>query len=315
MNGKRRDEASRWGVSVAVCAAGVLVLGARAGSAEPAGTPQAVAHAPVAEVALALDFAFYRARIEPIFLRPRGGFGPGTAPCASCHTYQATTPLKLEPLTEDGDRVFWTEEQSRRNFEVVARLVVPRAPDASRLLLKPLSAAAGGRGNNHTGGTFWQSKDDPEWRVMAEWVQSASADTPTPAPLPVLDFEFFRRCVQPVFVNPIPNAIACAECHSGGGARAFAVPIAEGQDVWTEEESRRSYAALMQLIEPGHPEYSRFLHHPLDPAGGGDFMHNGGRRWQSKDDPEWQALAAWVRGESRGTACPPALRFQRGQAR
>ncbi|MQA92580.1 MAG: hypothetical protein GEU90_20550 [Gemmatimonas sp.] len=114
--------------------------------------------------------------------------------------------------------------------------------------------------------------------------------------------------MQPIFVNPIPNAVACTECHGGGGSRAFARPPPEGQS-WSEEESRASYQALMELIEPGHPEFSRFLHHPLNPREGGDFMHNGGRRWDSRDDPEWQALADWIRGDLRGSSCPAALQF------
>ena len=36
---------------------------------------------------------------------------------------------------------------------------------------------------------------------------------------------------------------------------------------------------------------------------GGDYAHNGGRRWTSQDDPEWQMLAAWVRGERTGDDC------------
>ena len=38
-------------------------------------------------------------------------------------------------------------------------------------------------------------------------------------------------------------------------------------------------------------------------------MHNGGRRWYSKDDPERIALEAWVLGDSTGTSCPSALQF------
>jgi hypothetical protein len=48
----------------------------------------------------------------------------------------------------------------------------------------------------------------------------------------------------------------------------------------------------------------------LAPDAGGDLMHNGPRRWTSQADPEWQALAAWVRGEATGPVCPPALRFE-----
>ena len=40
-----------------------------------------------------------------------------------CHTWQANTPLMLESLETDEDGgVYWTEAQSRRNFEVVSRL-------------------------------------------------------------------------------------------------------------------------------------------------------------------------------------------------
>ena len=42
---------------------------------------------------------------------------------------------------------------------------------------------------------------------------------------------------------------------------------------------------------------------PLHPDGGGSYTHNGPRRWQSRNDPEWQMLAGWVRGERKGTTC------------
>ena len=114
-----------------------------------------------------LDYAFYRDRVEPIFLRDRGGFGPGASACVSCHV-PSGTPLKLQPLQtgEDGE-AFWTEEQSRRNFVVVSSLVSPGQPERSRLLREPLAESAGGS-EFHVGGKFWESQDDPEWQVLAE---------------------------------------------------------------------------------------------------------------------------------------------------
>jgi hypothetical protein len=38
-------------------------------------------------------------------------------------------------------------------------------------------------------------------------------------------------------------------------------------------------------------------------------MHNGGRRWFSKGDPERVALEDWVNGNASGSQCPPALQF------
>jgi len=249
-----------------------------------------------------LDFAFYREAVEPVFLRPRGGFVGSDTACIACHSGQATAPLKLEtPMEEDG-QVYWSEAQSRRNFETVAGLVDPDEPPASRLLRAPLAPAAGGQ--RHSGGIFWDSTEHSEYRVIAEWINTGSTAASAPEETVEVDFAFFRQCVQPVFVNPIDNALPCAECHSG----EFAVPPPEG-GYWTEAQSRQALEDLLYLIDPGHPENSRFLHKPLHPDAGGDLMHNGGRRWFSADDPERQALADWVRGDARGTDCPPALQF------
>ena len=36
--------------------------------------------------------------------------------------------------------------------------------------------------------------------------------------------------------------------------------------------------------------------HPLARGAGGDPFHGGGKHWESQTDPEWQTLAAWVKG-------------------
>src|ERR1700680_4373006 len=64
----------------------------------------------------ALDFATYRARVEPIFLKQRQN---GTR-CYDCHSVIATR-LRLEQLAPGSSS--WTEEQSRKNFEVVSQLI------------------------------------------------------------------------------------------------------------------------------------------------------------------------------------------------
>lgn len=259
--------------------------------------------------ATGLDFQYYRTNVEPIFARARGGFAvesPGGPSCVMCHTWQTNAPLKLESLQEGEDsRTFWTEEQSRRNFAEVARLVTPGSPDDSRLLRAPLARSAGGRGQ-HTGGTFWESKDDPEWQTLAEWVRTAEpgASAGVADAAASVDFEFFRHCVQRVFLTGEDGALACTECHGSGGAMGFAGSIGEGRDFWNEEESRRNFRVALRLIEPGEPTRSRLLMHPLAYEGGGDYTHNGARRWESMDDPEWQMLAQWVRGERTGNDCP-----------
>ncbi|MEE2898276.1 MAG: hypothetical protein VX815_07385, partial [Gemmatimonadota bacterium] len=120
-------------------------------------------------------------------------------------------------------------------------------------------------------------------------------------PEPELDFEFYQTCVQEIIANPRYGQLSCSACHAGGSI-GFAPRPANGTS-WSETEARRGFAVMQRLIQPGNPVESRWMLKPLHPDGGGSYTHNGVRRWQSRDDPEWQMLAAWVRGERRGSDC------------
>ena len=69
----------------------------------------------------------------------------------------------------------WNDEQSRRNFEMVLKLVAPGDPASSRLLMHPL-AHDGGGDHFHAGGRQFASKDDPDWKIIADWVGSAKSN-------------------------------------------------------------------------------------------------------------------------------------------
>jgi hypothetical protein len=241
------------------------------------------------------DLESYRSVVERTFLRDRGGTMPGYAACVMCHTWQTSVRFSLEtPATDAG----WTAEQSRRNFEVVTKLINTADPESSRLLRKPLNPAAGGAG--HTGGTYWSSRSDPEYIALLQWIRSLP-NKYVLAPEPALDFEFFRACVQPVFSTAREGHIRCSNCHASGMIGFAPVPQANG--IWSDEEAKRAFQVLSRLIIAGNPEQSRFLLKPLHPEGGGSYTHNGPRRWQSRDDPEWRMLAQWVRGERKGPNC------------
>lgn len=242
------------------------------------------------------DIESYRNAVERVFLTDRGGTTPGMAACVMCHTWQTSVRFSLETPASDAG---WTAEQSRRNFGVVTKLVNTAAPATSRLLLKPLDSSAGGMG--HTGGAFWKSRSDPEYLAILGWIQSLPADRYVAAPEPAIDFEFFRSCVQQVFANPREGHIRCSNCHSTG-LIGFA-PAPQSGDAWSDQEAKRAFSTITRLIIAGNPEQSRFLLKPLHPDGGGSYTHNGPRRWQSRDDPEWRMLAAWVRGERKGANC------------
>lgn len=237
-----------------------------------------------------LDFEMYRSKIEPIFAREREG-PAGKVSCAGCHSGIATQ-LRLAALPPHG--ATWSVEQSRQNFAAASQAVVAGEPAKSRLLVHPLAADAGGD-PSHTGGKFWKTQDDPEWQALAAWVRTATPGAVSSAP--ALDFEFFKTRVQPMFVAKREGLVRCVQCHGRGGGSGFPIsPVAEGSSTWTDEQARKNFQSASNMVVPGDPTASRLLMHPLARSAGGDPFHGGGKHWSSQADPEWQTLAAWVRG-------------------
>jgi len=121
------------------------------------------AGAPVAAPSL-LDYDVFKTRVQPILTSAR----KGNARCSACHTRGGNA--YLEPLPPGSET--YSEEQSRRNFERVSRLVVPGEPLKSLLLINPLDTEAGG-GHWHGGGKHWHSQNDSEWQALAAWVRGS----------------------------------------------------------------------------------------------------------------------------------------------
>ena len=110
----------------------------------------------------ALDYEFFKARVQPIFLQKRDGH----TRCYVCHA-ESNNAFRLERLSPGAST--WSEEQSRKNFEMASILVNPGDPATSRLLQQPLAPEAGGN-VFHSGGRQFASKDDPNWKILADWV-------------------------------------------------------------------------------------------------------------------------------------------------
>jgi len=109
----------------------------------------------------ALDFEYFKAKVQPIFLAKRAGH----ARCIACHG--SGTPLRLQPLAPGATT--WNDEDARKNFDAVRRVVVPGSVTKSRLLVHPLTEEAGGD-FYHSGGKHWSSQNDDEWRTLQAWV-------------------------------------------------------------------------------------------------------------------------------------------------
>ena len=108
-----------------------------------------------------LDYEFFKAKIEPIFLAKR----PGHARCVSCHSANQVA-LHLVPLSPGSTT--WNEEESRQNFELVQRVATP-GNLKSPLLIHALAEQAGGD-FFHSGGKHFDSQNDPEWLTMKAWI-------------------------------------------------------------------------------------------------------------------------------------------------
>ena len=117
--------------------------------------------------ASALDFEFFKTKVQPIFLAKRDGH----TRCVSCHS--RGTPMRLQALSPGAAN--WNEEQSRKNFDIVRPRVSPRRLTDSKLLVHPLLAEAGGD-FYHGGGKHWNSFLDPEWQTIANWVCGRKAN-------------------------------------------------------------------------------------------------------------------------------------------
>jgi hypothetical protein len=280
-----------------------IVLGPRPAAQQPASAPAAAA---------ALDFEVFKTRVQPILTTAR----KGNARCIACHSRGGGNSY-LEGLSPGSTT--YDDEQTRRNFERVRRLVVPGEPLKSPLLVNPLAEEAGGT-HWHGGGKHWHSQDDPEWQTLAAWVRTTSPDrgappaaaTGTTAPsasaaaastspttaaaTPGLSLEVFRTRVQPILTTARKGNARCIACHSRGGGNSYLEALSPGSTTYDEEQTRRNFERVQRLVVPGEPLKSPLLVNPLAEGAGGTHWHGGGKHWHSQDDPEWQALASWVRG-------------------
>lgn len=119
----------------------------------------------LAQSAVEPDYEFFKNEVQPIFLAKRDG----NVRCVQCHDRNPT--FRLQALDEGA--FFWTEEQSRMNFDYAKAFIRPGEPPLnSRLLRHPLAADAGGD-PFHGGGKHFASQSDPEWKILAEWVAGA----------------------------------------------------------------------------------------------------------------------------------------------
>ena len=145
-----------------------------------------------------LSFDYFKNEVQPIFLAKRNN----NVRCIQCHT--STSGFRLQAL-EDG-AFFWSDAQSRLNYASARAFVVPGAdPLKSRLLTHPLAKAAGGD-PFHGGGKHFASQDDPEWRIIADWVAGATTRR-APSDLVVRIVQTDAAGADSYVIDPVTNKV------------------------------------------------------------------------------------------------------------
>ncbi len=136
--------------------------------------------------------------------------------------------------------------------------------------------------------------------VLLAMIAAAAALHAAPARAQSLDYEFFKARVEPIFLKKKPGHTRCYVCHAESNNALRLEKLPQGAKFWTEEQSRRNFETVSRLVVPGNFAASRLLFMPLAPEAGGNAFHNGGRQFESKDDPDWKTLEQWANGQKPG---------------
>jgi hypothetical protein len=110
-----------------------------------------------------------------------------------------------------------------------------------------------------------------------------------------LDYQTYKTTVEPIFLKKRPTHARCVVCHAGADHAFRLEPLNPGATNWTEAQSRKNFETVSRLVKPGEPLSSILLIQPLAHSAGGAEFHSGGRQFASQNDPDWQAIAAWVK--------------------
>lgn len=121
---------------------------------------------PASTALASLDYAFFKDKVEPVFLTKR----PGHTRCVVCHTTN-NAPFHLVPLSPGNTS--WNDAQSRQNFQLIQKVAIPGSLD-SPIVHHPLAGNAGGD-PHHGGGDQFESQNDPAWQTLKAFVMGQKA--------------------------------------------------------------------------------------------------------------------------------------------
>lgn len=255
-------------------------------------------------------FNYFTAFVQPLFVKKYGG-----ASCIQCHAVGGNASGEFRLLAPSPDGKF-TLQQSRVNFVSVMAVINRKHPMQSKLLLKPLdpqTREGSIRGMNHDGGVFWKNQYDPDFKIVADWLNGAKLEDP---PQKQLDFAYFRSNVERIFSTPGPDGFACITCHFSHAILHLESPES-AKGAFSVEEVINNYQSALRVVDEGSPADSYIVRKPTSPREGvaGGLSHAGGVRWPSqKQSWQYKTLMRWIAMHNLASGSSRTLNASAGKA-
>ena len=157
--------------------------------------------------------------------------------------------------------------QDQFNYVQAAEFVAlaPTAVEQSEILLRPLSPLAGGV--SHTGGIFFESRDDPNWKMLRDWALQVQ-DAPLQVGVKTAGEDFFDANVMPKLLQ---RGCALEGCHSPDGFNDFRLRSG-AQGFFAPLALRRNYETLLtefMALDTVDIKQSRAVKKNIAPTSGG----------------------------------------------
>jgi len=167
-----------------------------------------------------------------------------------------------------------TDEQLQFNYGQAAGFVITAgmAIEQSEILLRPLSPQSGGV--SHTGGVFFKSREDENWKMLRDWAMEVQGASPLGALVKTAGQTFFEDRVMPKLLQ---RGCALEGCHSPDGFNDFRLRSGSN-GAFAPLALRRNYEALVDefmALDSVDVKQSRAVKKNIAPASGG-IVHRAG---------------------------------------
>lgn len=213
------------------------------------------------------DLTYFAAFIQPDLAAERDGES-----CMSCHGERGKGGRYLIAAPDEQGR--YSLQQTLTNYQSTL---------AVKAKFREMATAPHGGSK-----VVWSAE------ALDAWIQGEKL---TAALQGLLDYDYYREKVEPLFVELGSDGSSCATCHNTHAVFNLKPLPSNGQ--YGLAESRHNYANALKVIDVDDPSRSLMLLKPISPRQTNEdtgFGHAGGVRWQQGANSEqWKLVYEWIR--------------------